>query len=92
MNDAALPADAQEYTPRRGPSLSGLLGREAGSLAGYNYSDAMRASDVIWSGNTLQEFLLTPSLFIPRNKMAFNGLKREGEMENLLAYLNEAAD
>ena len=42
MNEAALPADAQEYTPGRGPSLSGLLGRKAGSLAGYNYSDAMR--------------------------------------------------
>ena len=82
MNEAALPADAQEATPGRGPSLSGLLGRKAGSLAGYSYSDAMRASDVIWSGDTLQAFLLRPSLFIPRNKMAFNGLKREGEMES----------
>jgi cytochrome c len=91
MNEAALPADALESTPTRGPSLSGLLGRKAGSLAGYSYSDAMKASNVIWSEDTLRPFLQRPATYIPRNKMPFNGLKREGELETLIAYLNEVA-
>jgi cytochrome c2 len=91
MNEAALPADALEATPTRGPSLSGLIGRKAGSLPDYRYSDAIKTSDVIWSEDTLRAFLLRPSSYIPQNKMPFNGLKREGEMDALIAYLNEAA-
>ena len=90
-NEAALPADDTEATPGRGPSLAGLFGRKAGSLPDYQYSDAMKAADVIWTEDSLRLFLLKPATFIPRNKMAFNGLKREGEMENLIAYLKSAA-
>ena len=89
-NEAALPADETEAVPTRGPSLSGLFGRKAGSLPDYQYSDAMKAADVIWTEDTLQLYLLKPAAFIPKNKMPFNGLKREGEMENLIAYLKEA--
>lgn len=90
-NEAALPADKSEATPTRGPSLSGLIGRKAGSLAGYRYSDAMKAADVIWTTETLQRFLAKPAAFVPGNRMPFNGLRREGEMENLMAYLEAAA-
>jgi cytochrome c2 len=91
MNEAALPADASESTPTRGPSLTGLIGRKAGTLPDYAYSDAMRAADVIWTAETLKPYLLKPSAFIPRNKMPFNGLKRPGEVDSLIAYLADAA-
>lgn len=87
--DDSIPADANEVT-WRGPSLSELFGRKAGSIPDYQYSDAMKTANVIWNEDTLQLFLLRPTAFMPGNKMHFNGLKREGEMENLLAYLREA--
>lgn len=90
-NEAALPADEKEATPERGPSLAALLGRRAGTLPGYHFSDAMKSADLIWTEHSLRLFLLKPVAFIPKTKMAFNGLKREGEMENLIAYLKEAA-
>lgn len=89
--EASLPADEEEATPQRGPSLSRLLGRKAGSLPDYQYSDAMKAADVNWTADTLQIYLLNPAAFIPKNKMHFNGLKRAGEMEDLIAYLSETA-
>ncbi|MEO6298842.1 MAG: c-type cytochrome [Paracoccaceae bacterium] len=89
-NEAALPADETEAVPTRGPSLSELFGRRAGSLPDYQYSDAMKTADVIWTEDTLQLYLQKPAAFIPKNKMPFNGLKREGEMENLIAYLKQA--
>ena len=70
-----------------GPSLKGLFGRIAGSVAGYNYSDAMKASGITWGEDTLKPYLLNPKAIVPKNKMAFNGLKREGELENLIEYL-----
>ena len=87
--DDSIPADAKEVT-WRGPSLSKLFGKKAASVPDYQYSDAMKAANVIWNEDTLQLFLLRPAAFIPDNKMHFNGLKREGEMENLIAYLKEA--
>jgi cytochrome c len=76
--------------PKLGPSLHGLFGRQAGTLPGYAYSDAMKASGVIWTDETLEEYLKNPKAFIPRNKMPFNGLKREGEVGPLIAWLAEA--
>ena len=89
QNEAALPAD--EAVPTRGPSLAHLIGRTAGTLPGYTFSDAMKASGVVWTDETLRVFLLKPSAFIPRNKMPFNGIKREGEMDALIPYLLDAA-
>ena len=74
-----------------GPSLKGLFGRAAGSVAGFAYSGAMKASGVTWSEETLKAFLTNPKDFVPNNKMAFNGVKREGEMENLIEYFKELA-
>lgn len=90
-NEAALPADDAEATPTRGPTLAGLMGRTAGTVPGFAYSEAMAASGVVWTGETLRAFLLKPAAFLPRNRMPFNGLKRPGEVDDLVAYLREAA-
>ena len=68
----------------------GLIGRKAGSVPGFSYSEAMIASGVVWDDETLAAYLKAPKAFIPANKMPFNGIKREGEMEPLIAYLNVA--
>ncbi|MCI0431258.1 MAG: cytochrome c family protein [Rhodospirillales bacterium] len=72
-----------------GPSLHGILGRKAGSLAGFNYSPAMKQADVVWSEETLDRYLASPKEFIPGNRMPFPGIKDGGKRQDLLAYLKE---
>ena len=73
-----------------GPYLKGLFGRAAGSLEGYAYSDAMKASGITWSAETLGPYLKDPKAVVPGGKMVFAGLKKEEDIENILAYLAEA--
>ena len=76
---------------RIGPHLVGIFGRQAGSVEGFNYSDAMKESGITWDDETLTEYLMNPRDYIPGNRMAFAGLRNEEEIQNLLAYLHEAA-
>jgi len=73
-----------------GPNLHGVFGRKAGTLEGYNYSEAMKNSGIVWDDDTVRKYLGDPKGFVPGNKMAFPGLKNETEMANLLAYLKQA--
>jgi cytochrome c len=75
---------------RVGPRHAGLFGRHAGSLDDYNYSDAMRASGVVWDETTLDQFLTAPRKFIPGTKMPFAGIADAQERADLIAYLKQA--
>jgi cytochrome c len=75
---------------RVGPRHAGLFGRPAGSLDDYNYSDAMRASGVVWDEPTLDQFLTAPRKFIPGTKMPFAGIPDAQERADLIAYLKQA--
>jgi cytochrome c len=72
-----------------GPSLQGLIGRTSGTLEGYDYSDAMKAAGIVWSEETLKTYLVAPRKIVPGTRMNFNGLKRPGEVEDIVAYLLE---
>jgi len=73
-----------------GPHLVALFGRDAGAVEGFNYSDAMKNSGIVWDEETLEAYLKDPKGYIPGNKMPFAGIKKESELEDLLAYLEEA--
>ena len=75
---------------RVGPRHAGLFGRRAGSLDDYDYSDAMRASGVVWEEATLDQFLTAPRKFIPGTKMPFAGIPDPQERADLIAYLKQA--
>jgi cytochrome c len=75
---------------RVGPRHAGLFGRHAGSLDDYSYSDAMRASGVVWNETTLDQFLTAPRKFIPGTKMPFAGIPDAQERADLIAYLKKA--
>lgn len=78
---------------RVGPGLKGLFGRTAGTHEGFNYSDAMKEKGqegLVWNDETLGKYLEDPKSYIPKNKMAFPGLKKEDEREDVIAYLKEA--
>ena len=70
-----------------GPHLAGVIGREAGAVEGFKYSKAMAGSGLTWDVETLTGFLTKPKKYLKGTKMAFNGLKKPEDVENLLAYL-----
>ena len=73
-----------------GPSLSGLIGRKSGSMEGFAYSPAMQNANVTWDAENLTKYAADPKGFVAGNKMAFAGVKKEDDLKNLIAYLNEA--
>jgi cytochrome c len=50
----------------------------------------MRAAGILWSEETLKTFLVAPRKVVTGTKMSFNGLKRPGEVDDIVAYLLEA--
>lgn len=75
---------------RFGPNLHGVLGRRAGSLPDYGYSDAMRRADFVWSAQTLDTFLQSPSHMVPGTRM-YNAFPSPERRALVIAYLQEHA-
>jgi nitrite reductase (NO-forming) len=69
-----------------GPSLAGIIGRKAGSEAGYNYSPALKQANIVWDAKTLDAYLSDPQKFIPGNKMPFPGLKTDHDRADIIAF------
>jgi cytochrome c2 len=74
---------------RVGPYLHGLIGRPAGTAEGFKYSDAMKNSGIVWSEETIAEYIADPKAYVPGNRMAFPGLKKQEDIKNLIAYLKD---
>jgi len=77
---------------RVGPNLYGVVGRERGSHAGFNYSAGMKAKPGPWTVDDLNHFLTNPKGFIPGTSMGFAGLPRGTERADVIAYLNSKSD
>ena len=75
---------------RAGPRHCGLLGRRAGSVAGFDYSEAMKRSKVVWTAAALDRFLADPGAVVPGTSMGYDGVKDPKERADLLAYLERA--
>jgi len=71
-----------------GPSLWGVVGRKAGTLATYTYSDAMKGANRTWDATTLDDYLTAPREKIPGVKMIFAGLPEASDRQNIIAYLS----
>ena len=76
---------------RAGPRHCGLIGRRAGSVAGYPYSDAMKRSGMAWSEATLDRFLADPLRALPGTSMGYAGISSAKERADLIAYLKRAS-
>lgn len=75
---------------RTGPHHCGLLGRRAGSVPGFAYSDAMRRSNWVWNAQTLDRFLANPLKALPGTTMGYAGIADRQERADLIAYLRQA--
>ena len=86
--------DANRPSRPTGPNLYGVIGREIASREDYGqrpgYSDAYQAKreeGFVWTKETLAEYLADPRGYIPGNRMAFNGLRNEQQILDVIAYI-----
>jgi cytochrome c len=73
-----------------GPTLKGVVGRKAGIVEGYKYSEAMAAKGtegLVWDEANIASYLADPKGFVPKNKMALAALKKPEEIADVIAYL-----
>ena len=72
-----------------GPVLNGLIGRKAGTVEGFSYSEANKNSGIVWDDATFREYIKNPKAKIPNTKMVFVGLSDPQDIEDLLAFLKQ---
>jgi cytochrome c len=71
-----------------GPSLFGVVGRQAGQIPGFHYSPANAESGLTWNVATLDRYLTNPQAVVPKTIMPYAGLKDDEKRANLIAYLS----
>jgi len=72
---------------KKGPGLFGIFGRPAAQVAGFDYSEALKASGITWSAATLDAYIKHPKGFVPGGKMKFDGLEDAKERADLIEFL-----
>jgi cytochrome c len=75
-----------------GPVLNDIVGRKAGTVEGFPYSEANKTAGgkgLVWTEEVLLKYLENPLVFMPGTKMAFAGLKDEQDRKDLIAYLKK---
>jgi len=68
--------------------LRGVVGREAGSAAGYHYSPALKNAGLVWSTDNLDRWLADPKKFVPGVRMPVRVLDMPSRRD-LIAYLQK---
>lgn len=76
---------------RAGPTLFGVFGRKAGTLAGYPYSKALKSLKLIWNEETIAKlFELGPDDYTPGSKMPLQRIADKAKRDALITFLKEA--
>jgi cytochrome c len=76
---------------KAGPQLNGIVGRKAGAVPGYTYSEAMTqaaAGGLVWTEPKLAAYLESPDAFLPQGVMEFAGVKNLAQLPDPLALLD----
>lgn len=82
--------EATKATNKLGPHMIGIVGRKVAAIDGYKYSAAMTAFAAtvpVWDEANLNAYLEKPKGIVVGTKMAFGGIAKPEERENLIAYL-----
>lgn len=75
---------------KAGPTHKGVFARKAGMVAGYNYSPALRASNVTWNAATLDQWLQGPQKMVKGTRM-FMSVPNPAERAAIIGYLRSEA-
>jgi cytochrome c len=70
-----------------GPSLIGVVGRQAASLPRFAYSDALRNSNITWDEENLRKWIAGNDTFVPGTRMRHVEITDKAEQDYLIAYL-----
>jgi len=79
-------------TIKIGPPLFGVVGRDRASIAGFDYSGAMKGKGGSWTYDELFKFVKEPGAYIPGTKMTFAGISSSKDRINLIAFLRTNTD
>lgn len=77
----------EEGVNRIGPSLKGIVGRKAGTVAGFAYTPANRDSGITWTPEKLFQYLESPQRVVPGTKMAFAGISEPQKRADVIAFM-----
>ena len=81
----------REGDNRLGPNLSRVIGRKAGSLPNYNYSESMKKADIVWDKQNLDRFIANPDAVVSGNNMKpYGGIASAEERAKIVAFLESA--
>lgn len=72
-----------------GPNLYGIFGSKSASKESFAYSPALMNSEIIWSEETIENWMRKPRDFVRGTSMAFVGLKKPEDRKALIAYLKK---
>jgi cytochrome c len=73
-----------------GPNLFGVVGRSAGAVSDFQYSDALSPKKLVWTEQMLDKFLENPAQAVPGNAMPFAGLPNAADRAKIISYLKGA--
>lgn len=78
---------------RLGPTLYGVVGRKAGTVPGYGYSESVKSSGITWDEGTLDKWITNPQAVIPGNQMSppFPGVADPKIRAKIIAFLKTLA-
>ena len=79
---------------KTGPNLYGVVGRKAGTVPNFDYSDQIRNSGITWTADNIDKHIEAPKSFIPGNRMGNlfpNGIKDPGQRRDIIVYLKSVA-
>ena len=80
-------SNAKGAANRMGPNLFGVVGRKAGSVAGFSYSTAMKKAGFVWTVPKLDAYLADPQKVVPGNNMPLAGISDGQQRADIAAYL-----
>ncbi|MEY5100775.1 MAG: hypothetical protein RJA36_3494 [Pseudomonadota bacterium] len=81
----------KEGKNKKGPSLFATFGVRAAQREGFAYSDALKASQLVWNADTLSRYLTDPRATVPGGKMKYDGMASAAERADLIAHLAASA-
>ncbi len=73
-----------------GPALAGVVGRKAGTVAGFSFSPALAASGIVWTDQTLDAYLAAPAKDVAGTTMFFS-LPDAKDRADVIAYMKTLA-
>jgi cytochrome c len=72
---------------KKGPSLAGVNGRKAGTVADFEYSDPMKASGIVWNAEKIDAYITAPKKVVPAGKMKYDGLPDAAARADIIAFV-----